>query len=575
MSTTKKYVSLDKLGLYDEKIKQLINTNDAAALKSAKDYADSLATNYDAAGAAAAVEAKLNEEVTRAKAAEEANAAAAKKAQDEVDALELVVGGMYTNEQIDKAISDAQTEATYDDTQVKADIKANADAIDAIEADYLKAADKTELANAIAAEKTRAEGIEGGLETRLAAVEADYLKAADKTELEGKITTEAETARAAEKANADAIKAIADDYLTSADKEELEGMIQDNADAIEAHHEAIDATVATLVGDDKNKSVRTIANEELAKQLIPEGAQESLDTLAEIAAWIQDHPEDAAAMNEAIEALETLVGVIPEDATATDIVGYIAELVAVEKARAEEAEGDLDERVDALETAITTKVETETFNTKVGALESKDTEIEGKITATNTEVAKKADKTYVDEKVEALQGEDTAIKGRLDDIESILGEGEGSVADQIATAKQEAIDTAAEDATTKANKAFEDAKKYADEEDAKIESRVDALETASATHATKTEVEELAGRVTTAEGKITTLEGKMTIVEGKVAANETEIAKKADKATTIAGYGIEDAYTKTEVDAKITAAMDSIVEVSAEEINALFAPAQA
>nr|DAV04661.1 MAG TPA: hypothetical protein [Caudoviricetes sp.] len=40
-------------------------------------------------------------------------------------------------------------------------------------------------------------------------------------------------------------------------------------------------------------------------------------------------------------------------------------------------------------------------------------------------------------------------------------------------------------------------------------------------------------------------------LEGKISANATEIAKKADKATTLAGYGIEDAYTKSEVDAKV------------------------
>ena len=34
------------------------------------------------------------------------------------------------------------------------------------------------------------------------------------------------------------------------------------------------------------------------------------------------------------------------------------------------------------------------------------------------------------------------------------------------------------------------------------------------------------------------------------AGQNTEIAKKADKATTLAGYGITDAYTKAEVDAK-------------------------
>ena len=65
--------------------------------------------------------------------------------------------------------------------------------------------------------------------------------------------------------------------------------------------------LATLVGSDTGKSARTIANEELAKQLIPEGAQESLDTLTEIARWIQDHPDDAAAMNTALGKLQAIV----------------------------------------------------------------------------------------------------------------------------------------------------------------------------------------------------------------------------------------------------------------------------
>ena len=66
--------------------------------------------------------------------------------------------------------------------------------------------------------------------------------------------------------------------------------------------------ITTLIGSDANKSVRTIANEELAAQLIPEHAKEALDTLAEIAAWIQNHPDDAAAMNSKITALEGVVG---------------------------------------------------------------------------------------------------------------------------------------------------------------------------------------------------------------------------------------------------------------------------
>ena len=53
----KKYLSLDKLTIYDEKLKAKMAADDAAALKSAKDYADGLAVNYDAAGSAATAEA--------------------------------------------------------------------------------------------------------------------------------------------------------------------------------------------------------------------------------------------------------------------------------------------------------------------------------------------------------------------------------------------------------------------------------------------------------------------------------------------------------------------------------------
>ena len=191
------------------------------------------------------------------------------------------------------------------------------------------------------------------------------------------------------------------------DDTEVRGLIQDNADAIEAHKTAVDAKVTTLVGDDANKSVRTIANEELAAQLIPEGAKESLDTLQEIAAWIQSHPDDASAMNQAITALQTLVGTIPEGATATDIVNYIKELVDAEKARATGVESGLDTRLSAVET--------------------------------------------------------------------LVGEG-GSVDDKIATAKQEAIDAAATDATTKANTAESNAKTYADGLNTAMDTRVTSIE---------------------------------------------------------------------------------------------------
>lgn len=88
---------------------------------------------------------------------------------------------------------------------------------------------------------------------------------------------------------------------------------------------AAEGEIDTLIGDDSGKSARTIANEELAKQLIPENAQESMDTLAELAAWMQEHPKSAQNMNKAINDLKALVGTLPEDAESATVVAYIKE----------------------------------------------------------------------------------------------------------------------------------------------------------------------------------------------------------------------------------------------------------
>ena len=108
---------------------------------------------------------------------------------DAIDALAGKVGEVPADKTVVQMIADAQTAATYDDEEVRGLISDNADAIDAIEADYLKAADKTELSNAIAAEKERAEGVEGGLETRLKAVEDTYATDDDVANLQTQINT--------------------------------------------------------------------------------------------------------------------------------------------------------------------------------------------------------------------------------------------------------------------------------------------------------------------------------------------------------------------------------------------------
>lgn len=138
------------------------------------------------------------------------------------------------------------------------------------------------------------------------------------------LTDEIARAKAAEEANAAAIEGVAGRMTTA------EGKID------------------TMVGSDTGKSIRTIANEELAAQLIGENAQESLDTLGEIAAWIQNHPGDASAMNAAITALQNKV-----DTGDKNVSVYVSEAIAALKIGDYAKAADLTAlagRVEALET---------------------------------------------------------------------------------------------------------------------------------------------------------------------------------------------------------------------------------
>lgn len=118
---------------------------------------------------------------------------------------------------------------------------------------------------------------------------------------------------------------------------------------------AAKADVDTLIGTDTGKSVRTIANEELAAQLIPEGAQESLDTLTEIAQWIQDHPDDAAAMNTAIAKLNGIVaGIGGEDDDYATVMAAIEGKISAGATKVEASEINGNIKIDGEETTVYT-----------------------------------------------------------------------------------------------------------------------------------------------------------------------------------------------------------------------------
>lgn len=155
--------------------------------------------------------------------------------------------------------------------------------------------------------------------------------------------------------------------------------------------------------------------------------------LADIIKNIQESAYDDTALRGLITALEN--NKADKTQVATDIAAAVKAEADIARA-AEKANADEIARVDA---ALKLAVE----NDEEGIDSIK--ELANWI---NTHGAAAENMTKAIEKnaedITALQGEDTAIKGRLDLVEAALGEGEGSVADQIADAKQEAIDSAVE-----------------------------------------------------------------------------------------------------------------------------------
>lgn len=389
----KKYIDLTGLTHYDEKIKAVIDSKDASTLKSAKDYADSLAGNYDAAGTA---ETKVHE-------------LANGQVKTNTEAIAILNGGADTDGSVAKAVADAKT----------------------------------------------------GLETKISAADAKAVAA----------QTAADNAKNAADAVDAKIGAVPEGSTVIAEIQkvkdaacndtEVRGLIKTNADNITnltGRADAVEGKVSTLVGEDAGKSARAIANEELTKQLIPEGAKESLDTLQEIAAWIQNHPDDASAMNAAIAALKTKVGDIPEGATATTVVAYIKELVDAEKVRATGAESGLDTRVNAVEAKLgdgegsvskqieaAVKVETDARVAADSALDGKITtakaaadKAQGDVNALKDVVATKAAAADVT----ALTTRVTAAEKDVDDLQAAIAP-DGKVTVAIADAKKAGTDAQA------------------------------------------------------------------------------------------------------------------------------------
>lgn len=328
MANTKKYVSLDKLGLYDEKIKKFLGDADTAVLNSAKEYADGLASNYDTAGAAATAQANAKS-YTDAEVAKANAAAAAAQAQ------------------ADKGVADA---AAADGKAVKAqgDVDTLKDYVGTIPAD----ATATDVVGYVI-EKTTGIASEGAiteLGNRITAVEGDvatimgdYLKDADKTELEGKISAKADTTAL------DAVSAVANAAATQdALTEEV-----NRAKGEEARIEGlVTAEAQRAANAESGLSDRLDEVEAFFHLAEGESLDAALDTLKEIQTYITGEGAaadqmvlDIAANAQAIEDMDaaykaadvTLQANIDKKADATVVDGINGRVGALETASATHA----------------------------------------------------------------------------------------------------------------------------------------------------------------------------------------------------------------------------------------------
>ena len=237
----------------------------------------------------------------------------------------------------------------------------------------------------------------------------------------------------------------------------------------------VDALTASGVEDidDSYKSVRTIANEELARQLLEgadQGAENNFKTLKELADWLEKHPEDAAAMNTAIQqnasdiateksraegvesALDTkttnektraegkegelLTAINNEKTRAEGKEGELLTAINNEKTRAEEAEGDLNDLITGLDTRVGTN-ETNISRLTTTVANNK-TELEGKITAKTVVVTASSDFVSVTPTVDATTGStftittnDVASASALTALDTRVQTAEGSVTELL------------------------------------------------------------------------------------------------------------------------------------------------
>ena len=507
MPNTKKYVSLSKLTKYDELLKAKMAQDDAKVLADAKAHAEGLAPNYEAAGTVKTAKQELQGNIDAL-----ANGQVATNKAD----IAKLNGDANTAGSVAKAVADsaATLQASIDAVDGKADQNA-ADIgvlegkVEALEAGTYN---DTEVRNLIAG-NTEAIGTLG------------QTHATDKKALEDAIALKAD------KTALDAVSAVAN---AAATKTALEAEVKTRGEEITRVEGLVTAEAQRATGVENDFKGRIETMEAFWKAAQADGTDSNvIDTLKEIQDYIAGDETGAGEMLASIQqnakAIEDMDKAYKE--ADTTLQGNIDK-----KANASDLEA-LDGRVGDLETASATHA----LKTEVEA-------VSGALTTYQNTHAGDYTNTQIDSAIETAVGaETTRVNTELDKkVDKVDGKG-----------------LSANDLTNELKGNYDAAYAHSQVAHAPADAQANVIESVKVNGAALT----VAGKAVdiTVPTKVSELTNDVPYLVA------SDIANKADKATTLAGYGITDSYTSAQTDTAIANAMAQFVEVSEEEINSLFA----
>lgn len=467
MANTKKYVSLDKLSLYDEKIKAKIKADDEAALAAAKTYANGLAVNYDAAGAAATAQENaktytdgqittVNGTIAGVKTIAEqgvSDAAAAKAAADaaqgEVDTLEAYVG-------------------TFTHTTAKSIVEY----VDAKTSGIASSGEMSALGERVTA-------VEGDVAT----IKANYLDGDDKTELEGKINVKANQTAL------DEVSSVANAAVTKADYNVKVAAL-----------EAEDARIAGLVSAEAERAAG-----------VESGLKGRIETMEAFWAAAQADGTDS-------NVVDTLKEI--QDYISSDETGAANMLAAIEAN--EKAIKDMDAAYKAADVTLQGNIDAKADISTVNA-------IDGRVGALETASATYATKTELQGVSDALQSYSDAHKddytnAQIDAAIKVVSDDVAKLNDTYATDAE--LATAIETEVTRANGAY--AAKALETTVSDLSATVDTKAAQSEVNTISGKVGTLEGDMAQAKTDIDAVEAKASANETAIGTLNTTVANKAD-----------------------------------------------